>query len=93
MFSPFLGQTASEILQLIGEAETLESKRKVAGFLTTIIERAGKTVSLFQFESAFYLKTSSLKQYLLDHTCCWRHHFNLTSTLCAFSLRADLTTC
>ena len=46
MFSPFLGQTASEILQLIGEAETLESKRKVAGFLTTIIERAGKTVGL-----------------------------------------------
>ncbi|THH15375.1 hypothetical protein EW146_g5093 [Bondarzewia mesenterica] len=44
LFFPYLGGIIAEIIQLIGETETLETKRKVAGFLSTVIKRAGTTI-------------------------------------------------
>ncbi|KAI0068814.1 ARM repeat-containing protein [Artomyces pyxidatus] len=43
-FVPFLGQTISELMQLIAEVESMESKRKLATCLNTVIERAGDKI-------------------------------------------------
>ncbi|KAA1466319.1 ARM repeat-containing protein [Dentipellis sp. KUC8613] len=40
IFVQFMEPTVTELLRLIGDAESLESKRKVAGCLITIIDRA-----------------------------------------------------
>jgi hypothetical protein len=44
-FGVFLPSTIPKLIQLMGEAETLESKRKVAESLNTIIEQSGSLVS------------------------------------------------
>ncbi|CCM04790.1 uncharacterized protein FIBRA_06983 [Fibroporia radiculosa] len=43
-FAPFLAGIVSEMVRLIGEAETLESKRRISSSLNTIIERAGTRI-------------------------------------------------
>ncbi|KAI0053014.1 ARM repeat-containing protein [Auriscalpium vulgare] len=39
VFAPFLGATVSELMQLIGEVESIETKGKLAACLNTVIER------------------------------------------------------
>jgi hypothetical protein len=44
-FAPFLASTVPQLIRLIGDADTLESKRKVDGCLNIIIEQSGALVS------------------------------------------------
>lgn len=44
-FAPFLTSTVPQLIQLMGEADTLESKRRVDECLNIIIERSGALVS------------------------------------------------
>lgn len=44
-FAPFLSTTISELIQLMAEADSLESKRKVDESLNKVIERSGILVS------------------------------------------------
>lgn len=44
-FAPFLSTTISELIQLMAEADSLESKRKVDESLNKVIERSGTFVS------------------------------------------------
>ncbi|TFK43406.1 armadillo-type protein [Crucibulum laeve] len=47
VFTPFLPATVSELVRLIGEAETMESKRRVDTTLNTVIEQAGTRIIPF----------------------------------------------
>jgi hypothetical protein len=47
-FAPFLASTVPQLMRLMGDADTLESKRKVDGCLNIIIEQSGALVSLFR---------------------------------------------
>lgn len=43
-FAPFLPQAVAQLMSLIGEANTFDSKRKVDDALNVVIDRAGKQV-------------------------------------------------
>lgn len=45
VFLPFLPIAVPELLQLIAEADTMETKRRILGTLNVVIERAGTHVS------------------------------------------------
>ncbi|KAF9534185.1 armadillo-type protein [Crepidotus variabilis] len=47
LFAPYLSSTIPPLIQLMGEADTLESKRKVNLTLNTVIERAGGLILPF----------------------------------------------
>jgi hypothetical protein len=44
LFLPHLATTISELVRLIAEAETFESKRRVDNTLNVVIERTGQQV-------------------------------------------------
>lgn len=45
VLAPYLMTTVTNLIGLIGEADTLESKRKVDQTLNTVIEQSGMLVS------------------------------------------------
>ena len=45
VFLPVLPAAVTELLRLISEADTVESKRRILGTLNVVIERAGQHVS------------------------------------------------
>ena len=45
MFLPYLPVTVTDLLSLIAEADTMETKRRVLGTLNVVIERAEANVS------------------------------------------------
>lgn len=47
MFQQWLPMAVTELVKLMGEADTLENKRRVGSTLNTIIEYAGERVRLF----------------------------------------------
>ncbi|KAF9464415.1 armadillo-type protein [Collybia nuda] len=47
IFAPFLPTTVSELIQLMGEADTFESKRRVDHSLNVVIEQAGPRITPF----------------------------------------------
>jgi hypothetical protein len=47
MFAPYLHSAVTELVQILGEVETLETKRRVARSLNTVIERAEYQVGSF----------------------------------------------
>lgn len=44
-FAPFLSAAVPQLIQIMAEADTLESKRKVDESLNTLIEQSGTLVS------------------------------------------------
>ena len=49
VFAPYLSSTVTELIKLIGEADTLESKRRIASSLVVVIERAQIRVRCARF--------------------------------------------
>jgi hypothetical protein len=45
-FTPYLPTAVSELVRLIGEAETFESKRRIDHSLNVVIEQAGARVTV-----------------------------------------------
>jgi hypothetical protein len=45
VFAPYIAPTVTELVRIIGEADTMESKRRIAASLNTVIERAEIRVS------------------------------------------------
>jgi hypothetical protein len=40
MFAPYIAPAVTELVRIIGEADTMESKRRIAASLNTVITRA-----------------------------------------------------
>lgn len=51
MFGPYVGPAVTELVKIIGEADTLESKRRVAGSLNTVIAQAETRVNMLNLDS------------------------------------------
>jgi hypothetical protein len=45
VFAPYIAPAVTELVQIIGDADTMESKRRIAASLNTVIERAEIRVS------------------------------------------------
>lgn len=53
-FLPHLPTTISELVRLIGEAETFESKRRVDNTLNVVIEQTGQQVGIHSISVILY---------------------------------------
>ncbi len=69
LFIPHLPTTINELVHLIGEVETFESKRRVDNTLNIVIEQTGKQVGVVTMHFA---STADLK--LQDFTFCADHY-------------------
>jgi len=58
-FAPFLPIAVSEMIRLLGEADTFESKRRIDHGLNVLIERTGEQVALHIFLTYHYLLSTS----------------------------------
>jgi hypothetical protein len=69
IFVPFLAPTVAELLRLIEEVETVETKNKLAGCLNTILDRAkAEVLSLYGFiHSALIKHRTDCSVSLFDH--------------------------
>jgi hypothetical protein len=54
-FAPFLPTAVSELIKLLGEADTFDSKRRIDHSLNALIERAGKRVAALHVSLTYYL--------------------------------------
>lgn len=61
MFLPFLPVTVAELLSLIAEADTMETKRRVLGTLNVVIERAGIHVRCLQ-KAPIHIELKTLRR-------------------------------
>lgn len=83
VFAPFLPTATSELVRLIGEAETLESKRRVDATLNTVIERSDSHVSSFVCSFCHILHA------IVDHPI-HGHHRGTSSTSLFVSQRLNI---
>jgi hypothetical protein len=58
-FAPFLPTAVSELIRLLGEADTFESKRRIDHSLNVVIEQAGERVAALHVPFAYYSWTFS----------------------------------
>lgn len=67
VFAPFLPSAVSDLVKILGESETLESKRRAARTLTIVIEQSGSRVCV----SAFATHPALLMLELIDCAIDW----------------------
>ena|ERR1700722_5940118 len=53
VFAPFLQSAVTDLVQILGESEILESKRRVAKSLSVVIETAAYRVTLILLHNTF----------------------------------------
>jgi len=69
-FAPFLPTAVSELISLLGEADTFESKRRIDHSLNVLIEQAGAQVAALHVSLTYKLPSSSFSDcslYGYDH--------------------------
>jgi hypothetical protein len=58
-FAPFLPTAVSELVRLLGEADTFNSKRRIDHSLNVLIEQAGERVAILLVSLPYYSLASS----------------------------------